>query len=61
MKYEQANSLSDEQLRRLTRVKRSTFNRMIQILKEEDKKKKPKVQKKQAEYGKSAINSAWIY
>ena len=42
MKYEQAKSLSDEQFRRLTGVKRGTFDRMIKILKEADKKKKMK-------------------
>ena len=35
-------SLSDEQLRRLTGVKRSTFDKMIEILEEADKKKKTK-------------------
>jgi transposase len=42
MKYEQAKSLSDEQFRRLTGVKRGTFDRMIKILEEADKKKKMK-------------------
>lgn len=42
MKYEQAKNLSDEQFRRLTGVKRGTFNRMIKILEEGDKKKKTK-------------------
>ena len=42
MKYEQAKSLSDEQFRRLTGVKRGTFDRMIKILEEADKKKKTK-------------------
>lgn len=40
LKYEQVKSLSDEQFRRLTGVKRSTFDRMIKILEEADKKKK---------------------
>lgn len=35
-------SLSDEQLRRLTGVKRRTFDKMIKILEEADKKKKTK-------------------
>lgn len=35
-------SLSDEQFRRLTGVKRSTFDKMIKILEEADKKKKTK-------------------
>ena len=42
LKYEQVKSLSDEQFRRLTGVKRSTFDKMIKILEEEDKKKKRK-------------------
>ncbi len=42
MKYEQAKNLSDEQFRRLTGVKRCTFGKMIQILKEADNKKKMK-------------------
>ena len=42
MKYEQAKSLSDEQFRRLTGVKHGTFDRMIRILEEADKKKKMK-------------------
>ena len=42
MKYEQAKSLSDEQFRRLTGVKYGTFDRMIRILEEADKKKKMK-------------------
>ncbi len=42
MKYEQAKSLSEEQFRRLSGVKRVTFDRMIKILEEADKKKKMK-------------------
>jgi transposase len=42
LKYEQAKSLSDEQFRRLTGVKYGTFDRMIRILEEADKKKKMK-------------------
>lgn len=42
MKYEQAKSLSDEHFRRLTGVKRGTFDKMINILEEADKKKKMK-------------------
>lgn len=42
MKYEQVKILSDEQFRRLTGVKRGTFDRMIKILEEADKKKKAK-------------------
>jgi predicted DNA-binding transcriptional regulator AlpA len=42
LKYEQVKILSDEQFRRLTGVKRGTFDRMIKILEEADKKKKAK-------------------
>jgi hypothetical protein len=42
LKYEQVKSLSEEQFRRLTGVKRSTFDKMIKILEEADKKKKKK-------------------
>ena len=42
MKYAQAKILSEEQFRRLTGVKRGTFDRMIKILEEADKKKKTK-------------------
>lgn len=42
LKYEQVKNLSDEQFRRLTGIKRSTFNKMIKILEEADKKKKAK-------------------
>ena len=42
MKYEQVKNLSDEQFRRLTGVKCSTFDKMIKILEEADKKKKIK-------------------
>ena len=42
MKYEQISKLDEEKFRRLTGVKRTTFNKMIDILNEEDKKKKAK-------------------
>ena len=42
MKYEQVKWLSAEQFRRLTGVKRNTFDRMVKILEEGDKKKKAK-------------------
>lgn len=42
MKYEQVKSISDEQFRRLTGVKRSSFDKMVKILEEADKKKKEK-------------------
>jgi hypothetical protein len=40
MKYPQIQGLEDEKFRRLTGVKRSTFEKMISILKEADIKKK---------------------
>lgn len=40
MKYEQIKELEKEKFRRLTGVKRSTFEKMIGILSEADKKKK---------------------
>ncbi len=40
MKYNQIEEFSDEQFRRLTGVKRSTFKKMVDILREADKKKK---------------------
>lgn len=40
MKYEQIKKLEEEKFRRLTGVKRSTFEKMIGILGEADKKKK---------------------
>lgn len=40
MKYDQTKGLSDEQFRRLTGVKRSTFKKMQEILKEADQRKK---------------------
>lgn len=42
MKYEVVKGLEDEKFRRLTGVKRSTFEKMIAILSEVDKKKKAK-------------------
>jgi hypothetical protein len=42
LKYEQVSILSDEQFRRLTGVKVATFDKMIKILKDADKKKKIK-------------------
>lgn len=46
MKYEQVKTLSEEQFRRLTVVKRSTFDKMVKILEEEDEKKKAKGERK---------------
>ena len=40
MKYNQIKNMNDEKFRRLTGVKHKTFNRMIEILKEADAKKK---------------------
>jgi transposase len=40
MKYDQIIEFSDEQFRRLTGVKRSTFKKMVEILIEADQKKK---------------------
>jgi transposase len=40
MKYEQIKSLEDEKFRRLTGIKRTTFDKMIAILQEADLKKK---------------------
>ena len=40
MKYDQIKELGEEKFRRLTGVKRSTFDKMIDILGEADKKKK---------------------
>lgn len=42
MKYEIVKELDKEEFRRLTGVKRSTFNKMVGILCEENKKKKAK-------------------
>lgn len=40
MKYEQVQGLADEKFRRLTGVKRSTFNKMVEILRTADSQKK---------------------
>ena len=42
MKYESIKELEEEKFRRLTGVKRSTFERMIEILREAEKKKRVK-------------------
>ena len=42
MKYEQIRNLPDESFRRLTGVKRQTFEKMVKILVEDDKNKKIK-------------------
>lgn len=42
MKYEGIKELEDEKFRRLTGVKRATFEKMIEILSEADKKKQAK-------------------
>ena len=41
-KYEQVKTLSDEKFRRLIGIKRRAFDKMIELLSEEDKKKKSK-------------------
>jgi Helix-turn-helix of DDE superfamily endonuclease len=40
MKYDQIKNLPEEQFRRLTGVKRKTFEKMIEILQEADQRKK---------------------
>ena len=40
MKYEQIRNLPNESFRRLTGVKRQTFEKMVKILAEDDKNKK---------------------
>lgn len=42
MKYEEVKGLSADAFRRLTGVKRATFDKMVKILDEADKKKKAK-------------------
>ncbi len=42
MKYEQIKSLEDEKFRRLTGVKKATFEKMTAILREAEIKKKAK-------------------
>lgn len=42
MKYDQIKGLEEEKFRRLTGVKRNTFEKMLSILKEADLKKKAK-------------------
>ena len=42
MKYDQIKDLEEEKFRRLTGIKRSTFNKMVDILTEENIKKKSK-------------------
>ena len=42
MKYEKVKILSDEQFRRLTGVKRSTFDKMVKILEGANREKKAK-------------------
>ena len=42
MKYDQIKELSEEHFRRLTGVKKATFKRILEILREADAKKKAK-------------------
>ena len=50
MKYDRIQNMNDEAFRRLTGVKRKTFNRMIEILKEADAQKKTRWPKKQTDH-----------
>ncbi len=40
MRYENLKEFKDEDFRRLTGIKRATFEKMVEILKEAEKKKK---------------------
>ena len=42
MKYKEIENLEEEKFRRLTGVKKATFRRMVEILDEEDRRKKAK-------------------
>lgn len=42
MRYEETKELDEEKFRRLTGVKKAIFNRMVEILAEEDRRKKAK-------------------
>ena len=42
MRYKETKELDEEKFRRLTGVKKATFNRMVEILDEEDRRKKAK-------------------
>ncbi len=42
MRYEQIEKLEGEKFRRLTGIKQITFNKMVEILDEEDRRKKAK-------------------
>lgn len=42
MRYKAVNGMSEEKFRRLTGVKYQTFNRMVEIIKNANKKKKAK-------------------
>ncbi|WCR53051.1 MAG: hypothetical protein PG981_000073 [Wolbachia endosymbiont of Ctenocephalides orientis wCori] len=42
MRYEETKKLDEEKFRRLTGVNKATFNRMVEILDEEDRRKKAK-------------------
>ncbi|MBL3284842.1 IS5 family transposase domain protein [Rickettsiales endosymbiont of Paramecium tredecaurelia] len=62
LKYEQVKILSDDQFRRLIGVKRGTFDKMVKILEEADKKKKTKGgRRNKLSMEKSAINGIGIY
>jgi hypothetical protein len=54
--HEQLKDLSNEKFRRRTGVKKQTFDKMVEVLTQEDKLKKSKRwQKKQAKYSKSIV------
>ncbi len=62
MKYPQIQGLEDDKFRRLTGVKRITFEKMIGILKEADIKRKARGgRKKQTVHRRSTINGIGIY
>ena len=64
MKYDQIEKFTDEQFRRLTGVKRRTFKKMIEILREADHKKKTRGGRKsklslECRDQKLAVNEIW--
>ncbi len=62
MKYPQIQGLEDEKFRRLTGVKRSTFEKMISILKEYGyKEESSRWSKEQIMYRRSATYGSGIY
>ncbi len=62
MKYEKIKHYKDEEFRRLSGVKRSTFKKMIGILEEAEKKKRAEVGRgKYATDGRKVINGFGIH